>query len=142
MSPEESEGPSAFVIRRNALEGTDRVKVKEALHHLAQEQTGSAENAAEDHRADPYSPGIFFWILPVGRGTIHFEGGALQILHVIAQKRPVPVYEIRRDVPPVLAAITENGDERTFSRIVRTDFGSASFQDPGNMMPECTGRKE
>ena len=59
VSPEESEGPSAFVIRRNALEETDRAKVKEGLHYLAPEHTGSVENAAEDHRTDPYSLRIF-----------------------------------------------------------------------------------
>lgn len=62
---------------------------------------------AEDHRTDLYSLGIFFWTLLVGRGTCPFEGGPLQLLHAIVQKRPMPVHEIRRDVPQVLAAIIE-----------------------------------
>ncbi|KAF9654281.1 histidine kinase [Thelephora ganbajun] len=62
---------------------------------------------AEDHRTDLYSLGIFFWTLLVGRGTSPFEGGPLQLLHAIVQKRPMPVHEIRRDVPQVLAAIIE-----------------------------------
>ena len=107
MSLEESGGPSAFVIKTHALEERDRAKVKEALCYLAPEQTGSVENMAEDHRTDLYSLGIFFWTLLVGRGTSPFEGGPLQLLHAIVQKRPMPVHEIRRDVPQVLAAIIE-----------------------------------
>ena len=107
VSLEESGGPSAFVIRTHDLEEADRAKVKEALCYLAPEQTGSVENMAEDHRTDLYSLGIFFWTLLVGRGTSPFEGGPLQLLHAIAQKRPMPVHEIRRDVPQVLAAIIE-----------------------------------
>ena len=107
MSLEESGGPSAFVIKTHALEEMDRAKVKEALCYLAPEQTGSVENMAEDHRTDLYALGIFFWTLLVGRGTSPFEGGPLQLLHAIVQKRPMPVHEIRRDVPQVLAAIIE-----------------------------------
>ena len=62
---------------------------------------------AEDHRTDLYSLGIFFWTLLVGRGTSPFEGGPLQLLHSIVQKRPMPIHEIRRDVPQVLAAVIE-----------------------------------
>ena len=107
VSLEESGGPSAFVIKTHALEEADRAKVKEALCYLAPEQTGSVENIAEDHRTDLYSLGIFFWTLLVGRGTSPFEGGPLQLLHAIVQKRPMPIHEIRRDVPQVLAAIIE-----------------------------------
>ena len=107
MSLEESGGPSAFVIKTHALEEVDRAKVKEALCYLAPEQTGSVENMTEDHRTDLYSLGIFFWTLLVGRGASPFEGGPLQLLHAIAQKRPMPVHEIRRDVPQVLAVIIE-----------------------------------
>lgn len=32
-----------------------------------------------------------------------FEGGPLELLHAIVQKRPMPVHEVRRDVPQVLA---------------------------------------
>lgn len=107
MSLEESGGPSAFVIKTHALEEQDRAKVKEALCYLSPEQTGSVENMAEDNRTDLYSLGIFFWTLLVGRGASPFEGGPLQLLHAIVQKRPMPVHEIRRDVPQVLAAIIE-----------------------------------
>ncbi|KAH8992121.1 hypothetical protein EDB92DRAFT_1945661 [Lactarius akahatsu] len=48
-----------------------------------------------------------FWSLLVGRGMLPFEGGPLEILHSIAQKRPMPVHEVRRDVPQVLAQIIE-----------------------------------
>lgn len=112
MSLEESGGPSAFVIKTHALEEQDRAKVKEALCYLAPEQTGSVDNMAEDHRTDLYSLGIFFWTLLVGRGTSPFEGGPLQLLHSIVQKRPMPVHEIRRDVPQVLAAIVEKVSAR------------------------------
>ena len=36
-----------------------------------------------------------------------FEGGALELLHAIVQKRPMPVHEVRRDVPQVLANIID-----------------------------------
>ena len=115
VSLEESGGPSAFVIKTHALEERDRAKVKEALCYLAPEQTGSVENMAEDHRTDLYSLGIFFWTLLVGRGTSPFEGGPLQLLHAIVQKRPMPIHEIRRDVPQVLAAIVEKVKNPLFS---------------------------
>lgn len=61
----------------------------------------------EDHRTDLYSLGIVFWTLLVGRGTMPFEGGPLELLHAIVQKRPMPVHEVRRDVPQVLASIID-----------------------------------
>jgi hypothetical protein len=45
--------------------------------------------------------------LLVGRGQMPFEGGALELLHSIVQKRPMPVHEVRRDVPQVLADIVD-----------------------------------
>lgn len=65
------------------------------------------EALTEDHRTDLYSLGIVFWTLLVGRGTMPFEGGHLELLHAIVQKRPPPVHEVRRDVPMVLALIIE-----------------------------------
>jgi hypothetical protein len=48
--------------------------------------------------------------LLVGRGQMPFEGGPLELLHSIVQKRPMPVHEVRRDVPQV----------RTYFRQVET----------------------
>ena len=73
----------------------------------APEQTGSMETLTEDHRTDLYSLGIMFWTLLVGRGTMPFEGGPLELLHAIVQKRPMPVHEVRRDIPQVLALIID-----------------------------------
>jgi serine/threonine protein kinase len=142
VSLEESGGPSAFVIKTHALEETDRAKVKEALCYLAPEQTGSVENMAEDHRTDLYSLGIFFWTLLVGRGTSPFEGGPLQLLHAIVQKQPMPVHEIRRDVPQVLAAIVEKVTVFLLLGFPCTDSDSAPFQKPGSTISERTGCKE
>lgn len=36
-----------------------------------------------------------------------FEGGPLELLHAIVQKRPMPVHEVRRDTPQVLAQIID-----------------------------------
>lgn len=142
MSLEESGGPSAFVIKTHALEEVDRAKVKEALCYLAPEQTGSVENMAEDHRTDLYSLGIFFWTLLVGRGTSPFEGGPLQLLHAIAQKRPMPVHEIRRDVPQVLAAILEKVMDMSLFELSALTSILASFQEPRIAIPKCAGREE
>ena len=65
------------------------------------------ESTTEDQRTDLYSLGILFWTLLVGRGTLPFEGGPLELLHAIVQKRPMPVHEVRRDVPQVLAMIID-----------------------------------
>ena len=65
------------------------------------------EALTEDHRTDLYSLGVLFWTLLVGRGTMPFEGGPLELLHAIVQKRPMPVHEVRRDVPQVLALIID-----------------------------------
>ncbi|KDQ54896.1 hypothetical protein JAAARDRAFT_196280 [Jaapia argillacea MUCL 33604] len=108
VSLEQFGGPSALVIRAaDAFEEVEKHKVKEALCYLSPEQTGGAETTMEDHRTDLYSIGILFWTLLVGRGTVPFEGGPLELLHSIVQKRPMPVHEVRRDVPQVLALIIE-----------------------------------
>ena len=65
------------------------------------------ESTAEDNRTDLYSLGVMFWTLLVGRGILPFEGGPLELLHAIVQKRPMPVHEVRRDVPQVLALIID-----------------------------------
>ncbi|KAG7090785.1 hypothetical protein E1B28_009870 [Marasmius oreades] len=105
VSLEDYGSPSNFVLQTS--EEIQLLKVKEALCYLAPEQTGSVETMAQDHRTDLYSIGILFWTLLVGRGQMPFEGGALELLHSIVQKRPMPVHEVRRDVPQVLAAIVD-----------------------------------
>ncbi|PCH33241.1 hypothetical protein WOLCODRAFT_21861 [Wolfiporia cocos MD-104 SS10] len=99
--------PSSFVLRADAFEEVKKLKVKEALCYLAPEQTGSMEALNEDHRTDLYALGVLFWTLLVGRGTMPFEGGPLELLHAIVQKRPMPVHEVRRDIPQVLALIID-----------------------------------
>lgn len=92
--------------------------MKEALCYLPPEQTGSIETTHEDARTDLYSLGVLFWSLIVGRGTLPFEGGPLEMLHACVHSRPVPVHEVRRDsVPLVLSQIVErllakNADQR------------------------------
>ncbi|KZT67653.1 histidine kinase [Daedalea quercina L-15889] len=107
VSLEQSGVPSTFVLSADAFEEAKKLKVKEALCYLAPEQTGSMEALNEDHRTDLYSLGIMFWTLLVGRGTMPFEGGPLELLHAVVQKRPMPVHEVRRDVPQVLALIID-----------------------------------
>ncbi|TFK30704.1 dual-domain HisK/Mak2 protein kinase [Coprinopsis marcescibilis] len=105
ISLESFGSPSSLVIQTN--EEPEKLKVKEALCYLAPEQTGSIETMAQDHRTDLYSLGILFWTLLVGRGQMPFEGAPLEVLHAIVQKRPMPVHEVRRDVPEVLANIID-----------------------------------
>ncbi|KAF8823868.1 hypothetical protein HHX47_DHR9000114 [Lentinula edodes] len=105
VSLENYGSPSSLVLR--TFEEGEKLKVKEALCYLAPEQTGSIETMAQDQRTDLYSLGILFWTLLVGRGQMPFEGGALELLHSIVQKRPMPVHEVRRDVPQVLANIVD-----------------------------------
>ncbi|KIK70394.1 hypothetical protein GYMLUDRAFT_89430 [Collybiopsis luxurians FD-317 M1] len=105
VSLENYGSPSSLVLR--TFEEGEKLKVKEALCYLAPEQTGSIETMTQDQRTDLYSLGILFWTLLVGRGQMPFEGGALELLHSIVQKRPMPVHEVRRDVPQVLANIVD-----------------------------------
>ncbi|KAJ7655307.1 dual-domain HisK/Mak2 protein kinase [Mycena polygramma] len=105
VSLESFGSPSSLVLR--AFDELEKVKVKEALCYLAPEQTGSIETMTQDHRTDLYSLGILFWTLLVGRGQMPFEGGPLELLHSIVQRRPMPVHEVRRDVPQVLASIID-----------------------------------
>ncbi|KAI0005369.1 hypothetical protein BJV74DRAFT_875326 [Russula compacta] len=107
VSLESSGGPSTLVIQADGLGEENKSKVKEALCYLSPEQTGSMETTSDDYRTDLYSLGVMFWTLLVGRGMLPFEGGPLEILHAIAQKRPMPVHEVRRDVPQVLAQIID-----------------------------------
>lgn len=97
--------PSTLVLK--AFDELEKMKIKEALCYLAPEQTGGIETMHQDHRTDLYSLGILFWTLLVGQGQLPFEGGPLELLHAIVQKRPMPVHEVRRDVPVVLASIVE-----------------------------------
>ncbi|KAF8665081.1 hypothetical protein AX16_000549 [Volvariella volvacea WC 439] len=105
ISLESYGSPSSLVLR--AFEEPEKRRVKEALCYLAPEQTGSIETMTQDHRTDLYSLGILFWTLLVGRGQMPFEGVPLELLHSIVQKRPMPVHEVRRDIPQVLALIVE-----------------------------------
>jgi serine/threonine protein kinase len=105
ISLESYGSPSSLVLR--AFEEVEKLKVKEALCYLAPEQTGSIETLTQDSRTDLYSLGILFWTLLVGRGQMPFEGGPLELLHSIVQKRAMPVHEVRHDVPQVLALIIE-----------------------------------
>ena len=97
--------PSTLVI--GTFGESEKLKVKEALCYLAPEQTSATEAQQEDHRTDLYSLGILCWTLLVGRGQMPFEGGPLEVLHSIVQKRPMPVNEVRRDVPQVLSHIVD-----------------------------------
>jgi len=105
VSLENFGSPSLLVLSTN--EEVQKLKVKEALCYLAPEQTGSIETMTQDHRTDLYSLGILFWTLLVGRGQMPFEGGPLELLHAIVQKRPMPVHEVRRDIPQVLANVVD-----------------------------------
>ncbi|KAH9927462.1 histidine kinase [Epithele typhae] len=107
VSLEEYGVPSEYVLQADQLDEDNKFKVKEALSYFAPEQTGSMENLPEDHRTDLYSLGIMFWTLLVGRGTLPFESGPLDLLYAVVHKRPMPVHEIRRDIPQVLAIIIE-----------------------------------
>lgn len=106
-------------MRSDTYEEADKEKVKEVLCYLAPEQTGSVETNTEDHRTDLYSLGILFWTLLVGRGMMPFQGQALEILHSVAQKRAMPVHEVRRDIPQVLAEIIEKVSQFVPSRRTR-----------------------
>ncbi|KAF5355680.1 hypothetical protein D9756_004007 [Leucocoprinus leucothites] len=105
ISLESFGSPSSLVLQ--TYEESQKLRVKEALCYLAPEQTGSIETMTQDHRTDLYSLGILFWTLLVGHGQMPFEGGPLELLHAIVQKRPMPVHEVRRDVPQVLANIVD-----------------------------------
>ncbi|VDC01932.1 unnamed protein product [Peniophora sp. CBMAI 1063] len=100
--------PSSLVCRSDNFEEVERQRMKEALCYLPPEQTGSIETTLEDARTDLYALGILFWSLIVGRGTLPFEGGPLEMLHACVHHKPVPVHEVRRDsVPLVLSQIVE-----------------------------------
>ena len=99
--------PSSFVLQAEQFDEGKKLKVKESLCYLAPEQTGSMASLTEDHRTDLYALGVLFWTLLVGRGTMPFEGGPLELLHSIVQKRPMPVHEVRRDVPQMIALIID-----------------------------------
>ncbi|KAJ7596782.1 dual-domain HisK/Mak2 protein kinase [Mycena floridula] len=105
VSLESLGSPSALVI--GTFSEPEKLKVKEALCYLAPEQTGGIETISQDHRTDLYSLGILFWTLLVGHAQMPFEGEPLELLHAIVQKRPMPVHEVRRDVPQVLASIID-----------------------------------
>ncbi|KAJ3894889.1 hypothetical protein GG344DRAFT_62575 [Lentinula edodes] len=102
VSLENYGSPSSLVLR--TFEEGEKLKVKEALCYLAPEQTGSIETMAQDQRTDLYSLGILFWTLLVGRGQMPFEGGALELLHSIVQKRPMPVHEVLANIVDKLLA--------------------------------------
>lgn len=107
VSLERLGGPSALVISADSMPLSEQRKVKEAMCYLAPEQTGTAETINEDHRTDLYALGVLFWTLLVGNGHLPFEGTPMELLHAVVQKSPVPVHEIRRDIPVVVSQILE-----------------------------------
>ena len=112
--------------------------------NAAPEQTGGMESTTEDQRTDLYSLGVLFWTLLVGRGVLPFEGGPLELLHAIVQKRPMPVHEVRRDVPQVLALIIDKVCAPHYqpARLAQgpdwSTLCTASCQVAGCAVPQCT----
>ncbi|KZV95615.1 STKc type histidine kinase [Exidia glandulosa HHB12029] len=123
QSLEQLGGPSALVLKSatDAMDEVEKQRVKEALCYLAPEQTGSVETIYEDHRTDLYSLGIVFWMLLVGH--IPFDGGPMELLHSIVQKRPLIVHEARRDVPLVVALIIDKLLSKSADKRYNSAFG-------------------
>jgi serine/threonine protein kinase len=137
ISLESFGSPSTLVLRAN--DEPEKLKVKEALCYLAPEQTGSIETMTQDHRTDLYSLGILFWTLLVGRGQMPFEGGPLELLHAIVQKRPMPVHEVRRDVPQVLASIIDKVSLTILVQVLcSTGLMLAPVQESGHALSKRT----
>ncbi|KAI9509850.1 hypothetical protein F5148DRAFT_1275037 [Russula earlei] len=103
-------GPSPLVIQADGLGEENKSKVKEALCYMSPEQTGSTETTSDDHRTDLYSLGVMFWTLLVGRGMLPFEGGPLEVLHSIAQKRPYASARVLAQIIEKL--LSKNPDSR------------------------------
>ena len=136
ISLENYGSPSSLVLR--AFEEVEKLRVKEALCYLAPEQTGSTETLAQDSRTDLYSLGILFWTLLVGRGQMPFEGGPLELLHSIIQKRAMPVHEVRRDVPQVLASIIEKVRVNQFSEVSLSENSTVTVEKSGCTLSKCS----
>ncbi len=100
------------------------------------------ESTSEDHRTDLYALGVMFWTLLVGRGVLPFEGGPLELLHSIVQKRPMPVHEVRRDVPQVLAMVIDKVLSSSACSvsidILTRSWIVAACEVPGFAVSECT----
>jgi hypothetical protein len=83
-----------------------------------------------------------FWTLLVGRGMLPFEGPPLELLHAVVQKRPMPVHEVRRDLPQVLANIVDKVSTG-YMRIGHEGLWSnkciAAGQEPGTSLSERFG---
>ena len=83
------------------------------------------------------SLGILFWTLLVGKGQMPFEGTPMELLHAIAQKRPMPVHEFRRDIPQVLAMIIEKVRHVSVTFNLRSSRSLASFEEPRYAIQQC-----
>ena len=118
-------GPSSLVIAASTNEASS-VKAKESLCYLAPEQTGYFDHITRtDHRTDLYSLGVLFWTLVVGHGAMPFEGSTLEMLHAVANKKPLVVTDTRKEVPNMLSLIIDK--VRLFSHCRQPPFTSCSY---------------
>ncbi|CBN56170.1 MULTISPECIES: protein kinase domain-containing protein [Kamptonema] len=79
----------------NILEGT--------LAYLSPEQTGRM-NRGIDYRSDFYSLGVTFYELLIGQLPF-ISHEAMELVHCHLAKQPIPLHEIKPEIPLVLSAI-------------------------------------
>lgn len=66
------------------------------------------------------------------------RAGCLELLHAIVQHRPMPVHEVRRDVPLVLSEIINKvGPSSVHSGFLLMP-PAATVQESGRKISECT----
>ncbi|EIW86383.1 dual-domain HisK Mak2 protein kinase [Coniophora puteana RWD-64-598 SS2] len=121
ISLEEAGGASGHVLK--SIDEMERYRIKEALCYLAPEQSGSTDVTLQDHRTDLYSLGVMLWTLIVGQGILPFEGEPAEILHALVQKKPLPVHEVRGDVPSVIGDIIDKLMDKSMDARYQSAFG-------------------
>ncbi|HSD29963.1 MAG TPA: AAA family ATPase, partial [Vicinamibacteria bacterium] len=83
----------------------------EALAYVSPEQTGRM-NRVVDHRTDLYSAGVVFYELLTGERPFR-SSDPLELMHSHIARTPVPVAEVRPEVPEALSRIVSKLLEKT-----------------------------
>ncbi|MGZ3237189.1 MAG: AAA family ATPase, partial [Burkholderiaceae bacterium] len=135
-------------LSREVPEVRDPERLEGTLAYLSPEQTGRM-NRAMDYRTDFYSLGVTLYELLTGQLPFASRD-ALELVHAHIAKRPMPVEQIRPDVPPMLSRLIDKMMSKTAEERYQSAAGlqydvqacAQSLDDSGHIAEFPLGRND